>query len=202
MTNSLLGFDTALLDVIVAFHRKRKRKEEKTNEKKSKEMTDVGEEEEEIEETPDFDLMTADRVSSGRLKDIFTSLHNEAKAPRVLSVDAILPAGEHGFEVLRSILWLMKKRKSFETLSLRFNTKLTPEAEDYFIEWLEANDTLKQLYIMGTDLANDDKKSARVEKAWEKNLNNHRREPPEDTELPAHSFVRITEDGPPEDPDE
>jgi len=133
-------------------------------------MSDDGKEEE--EEVPDFEVLTQNDVT-GRMQDIFKILDDKSKTPSVFNIDAMLPQGDRGFELLRSILW--KMQKSVEVFSLKFNT-LSPEAEDYFIEWLAKNETLKTLYIMGSNLGMDEKKKNSVYNAWTKNMDIHKHE--------------------------
>jgi len=133
----------------------------------------MSDDEKEVEEEgPDFELLTQKDVT-GRLKDIFKVLDDKAKKPMVLNVDAILPKGEWGFEVLRSILW--KLPDSVETFSIKFNT-LNDDAVNFFMQWLSGNSTLKALYIMGSNLGMEERRRDAVYNAWIRNHDMHQEE--------------------------
>jgi len=137
------------------------------------------------EELP-LNFIPIERMPSSRLEDIFLTIKTRPIAS--ISLDALVPSGDIGCQVLQTLLHSLKPH--VKTLSLRF-LNFNAEALEWFIEWLTDNKHLEVLYLMGT-AGIDDKGKARVKDAWSKNLFSPR------TDKQGFTFIRIPE-MPPED---
>ena len=120
------------------------------------------------------------KMPSLGLQDIMRSL--ETKNPSAITLDALIPRGELGKQVLQTIL--SKINNSVKYLSIRYNV-LIPETRDYFIEWVSSNASLETLYVHGSGF--DYPISLQLETAWKKNQFCHR------TENNGYTLIRVPE---------
>ena len=117
-------------------------------------------------------------MPNNRLTDTMKVL--ETKQPAVINIDAIIPPKDAGDMVLKTIL--QKMPQSVTVFSLRFN-QLSAFSINEVIEWIQGNEQLETLYIMGCGL--NDKDRERLEAAWRKNMAGHR------TDNWGHTFIRV-----------
>lgn len=113
------------------------------------------------------ELEPLNEMPTNRLTDIIQKLEDDSE-PIIINLDAMLPKGRLGAQVLKT--FLIKFKPSVLTLSLRFNT-LIPESIDELLNFLTTNDTLRSLYLMGTNI--DANLKAKIEAVWRKNLEKH-----------------------------
>lgn len=130
-----------------------------------------GEEEEEY-------LISLEDMPTNRLKDVVKILQN--KKPEVVNIDAIVPPKEDGEDILRTLLRLIPS--TTKCFSMRFNN-LSLKSIDEVINWIQKNDYIEALYIMGCGI--DDKNRERLEASWRKNMAGHR------TENMGYTFIRV-----------
>lgn len=119
-------------------------------------------------------------LPSRRLNDVVKVL--EKGTSSILSLDALLPPGEIGEDVLYTLL--NKIHPNIKVLSVRFN-QLTPRAVEYLSDWLCSNNHLEMMYTMGSAI--DDKMRAGIESSWKKNMTGHR------TENFGYTFIRVSQ---------
>ena len=123
-------------------------------------------------------------MSTGRLQDFINDM--ATKQLSVVNLDALIPNGSSPL-LLRTILFSLTP--SVRTLSLRFNNFRSPESCEILLEWLLRNNTLLNLYLMGSNM--DEKCRLKIEDAWRKRLVGHR------VETYGFSFFRLNiESGP------
>ena len=126
------------------------------------------EEEEEEEETPE--------MPTNRLADIVKAI--EEKEPTVINLDAAIKSTE--LEILK---WILQKLpRSVSTVSLRFNNLGSAGAE-IIVEWLQDNDHVQVLYLMGTGI--DNKARDAIDTVWKKKLRGHR------VDNNGYTFIRV-----------
>ena len=149
-----------------------------------------GDESEDIVFQLGFEPLTIEDLPTGRLKDIMK--HLEEKDPAVLTLDSLIfNASSRGDEKKQSLAmrvfqtFLYNIKPSVKTLSLRHNS-FTPEAVEYFIDWIAQNDWIEILYIQGCNV--DEKNKELLMNAWKKNLWSHR------TDNFDNVFIRIVHD--------
>lgn len=123
-----------------------------------------------------FDPVVTKDLPSERLKDIMNLL--DKKDPSVITLDSLIfndsCKGDEkkqniAMRVFQTFLYNIKP--SVKTLSLRHNA-FTPEATEYFIEWVAQNDWIEILYVQGCGI--DEKNKELLIDAWKKNLSSHR----------------------------
>lgn len=131
------------------------------------ESREDGEEDEE-EEAPD--------MPTNRLTDVLKSI--QEKNPSVINLDAAIKSTD--LDILR---WMLNKLpRSVSTVSLRFNN-LGAAGADLVVEWLQSNDHVQVLYLMGTGI--DNRQRDAIDNAWRKKLRGHR------TDNNGYTFIRI-----------
>lgn len=119
-------------------------------------------------------------MPTDRLQDIMNDL--VSKQMSVVNLDALIPnTTSSSSRLLKTIL--LNLTPSVRTLSLRFNNFKSLELCEVLLEWLLRNNTLENLYLMGTNM--DEKFRLKIEDAWGKRLVGHR------TETYGFSFFRI-----------
>ena len=137
-----------------------------------------------------FDPVDTKDLPSERLKDLMKIL--DEKEPSVLTLDSLIfndsSRGDEkkqamAMRVFQTFLYNIKP--SVKTLSLRHNA-FTPEAIEYFIEWISQNDWIEILYVQGCSI--DEKNKELLLDAWKKNLSSHR------TDNFDNVFIRIVYD--------
>lgn len=114
------------------------------------------------------ELEPLNEMPTSRLVDIMEKFDDEMCEPTVVNLDALLPKGRLGAQVLKT--FLVKFKPSIRTLSLRFN-QFTPEHIDELNTWLQTNESLRSLYLMGTTIDNNVRN--KLEASWRKNLEKH-----------------------------
>jgi hypothetical protein len=124
------------------------------------------------------DFVPLPSMPSIRLNDIYKAFDKSTSS--VVNLDALIPAGEAGEEVLQSLFYKMPH--TTRVLSLRFNN-FSPFSIDLLVDWISQNDYIQTLYLMGCGI--DEKNRIRVEDAWRRNLIGHR------TENLGYTFYRV-----------
>jgi hypothetical protein len=131
------------------------------------------------DEDDDDEFIPLEVMPTMRLNDVVRNL--EKPTTTVVNLDALIPAKDAGFEVLRTLLY--KIRPEVKVLSLRFNN-FSQASVEYLIDWIAVNDHLEIVYAMGSGI--DDKYRQKFEDAWRKNLTGHR------TQNLGYTFIRVT----------
>jgi hypothetical protein len=111
-----------------------------------------------------------------RLKDIMEIIDN--RDPTVVNLDACLKSQDS--EILSYIL--NRLPPSVRTVSLRFNN-IGASGCEVILEWLQTNETVLVLYLMGTGI--DNKGREAIQTAWGKKLKGHR------TENLGYTLIRV-----------
>lgn len=119
---------------------------------------------------PVFIPLSIDKMPTSRLQDVMRSL--ERPAVTVINIDAILPM-KNQLNILKTFLLHMNSRKIL-TLSIKYNI-LDSDSKNALIDWIESNDTLEFLYILGCGL-DVPPYGERLQTAWKKHLLLHRYE--------------------------
>lgn len=134
------------------------------------------------------DLVTVE-MPTRRLNDVLTAL--TTKEPKVLNLDACLPAGPQCAPVLQTILAYMPP--CVKTLSLRFNP-FTPEASQILVDFTSVNESVECMYINMSNI--DEKARAQIEANWFKHMASPR------TDNQGMTLVRIPQSAIVEEPEE
>jgi hypothetical protein len=107
----------------------------------------------------------APEMPTNRLADIVKII--EEKQPTVINLDAAIKSTE--LDILR---WILQRLpRSVSTVSLRFNN-LGAAGAELVVEWLQDNDHVQVLYLMGTGI--DHKARDAIDTVWKKKLKGHR----------------------------
>lgn len=106
-------------------------------------------------------------MPTDRLQDFMNDM--ASKQLSVVNLDALIPNNSSPL-LLKTIL--LSLTASVRTLSLRFNNFRSSELCEILLEWLLKNDTLRKLYLMGSNM--DEKYRLKIEDAWGKHLIGHR----------------------------
>lgn len=131
-----------------------------------------------------FEPMSLEDMPSNALKDVLR--HLRLRQAATVNIDAILPADSTlCFKILRTVLYLIDNHpdNSVKTLSIRFN-KLDAAAKELLVSWLDKNNKLEFLYVMGSGFEPPFKQ--KLDAAWKKNLMWHR------CENNGFTFQRVT----------
>lgn len=134
------------------------------------------------------DLVTVD-MPTRRLNDVLTAL--TTKQPKVLNLDACLPAGPQCAPVLQTILAYLPA--CVKTLSLRFNS-MTPEACQILVDFTSVNESVECMYLNMSSI--DEKFRGQIEANWFKKLASPR------TDNQGWTLIRIPPSAIPAEPAE
>lgn len=130
-----------------------------------------------VTEPEEFIPLTWNLMPTQSLQDAMRNL--ETKAISILNLDAMLQSDarpEVYMYVWQSILMRINLRTDIKmtTLSIRFN-KMDTNMKDIFIIWLEMNETLETVYLMGSGF-DSPAYIKKLQAAWKKHLYLHRYE--------------------------
>lgn len=119
---------------------------------------------------------TREDMPSKRLGDVLEAV--QSKNPGVLNFDACIKSADlHFLEYL-----LHRAPPSVHTVSLRFNN-LGPAGVEIVRRWLETNESVVVLYLMGTGI--DAKGRSALEDMWKRKLAGHR------VDNNGYTFIRV-----------